>query len=157
MGGWLRSVGSMKLKVSFAEYHLFYRALLQKRLIIWSILLTEATPYSCAYGVVLSHVWRGHVTHVNEWCHTQHESALSHMWMRDMTHSYVWHGHVTHSHLWHDTLTQMSTVSVSHVTRLSESCHTHAWVMSHIWVSHVTRVNKFCHTYECVMQWGGYD
>ena len=27
--GWLRSVGSIKLSVSFAEYHLFYRALLQ--------------------------------------------------------------------------------------------------------------------------------
>ena len=43
--GWLWSVGSMKLWVSFAEYRLFYRALLQKRLIILSILLTEATPY----------------------------------------------------------------------------------------------------------------
>ena len=42
--GWLRSVGSIK-KVSFAEYRLFYRTLLQKRPIILSILLTEATPY----------------------------------------------------------------------------------------------------------------
>jgi len=43
--GWLRSVGSIKLHVSFAEYLLFYRALLQKRPIILSILLTKATPY----------------------------------------------------------------------------------------------------------------
>jgi len=42
---WLRSVGSIKLQVSFAEYRLFYRALLQKRTIILSILLTVATPY----------------------------------------------------------------------------------------------------------------
>jgi len=28
--GWLRLVGSLKLQVSFAEYILFYRALLQK-------------------------------------------------------------------------------------------------------------------------------
>jgi len=28
--GWLRLVGSIKLYVSFAEYGLFYRALLQK-------------------------------------------------------------------------------------------------------------------------------
>jgi len=41
--GWLQSVGSIKLYVSFAEYSLFYRALLLKRPIIWSI-LTEATP-----------------------------------------------------------------------------------------------------------------
>jgi len=32
--GWLRSVGSIELQVSFAEYRLFYRALLQKRPII---------------------------------------------------------------------------------------------------------------------------
>jgi len=32
--GWLRSVGSIKLQVSFAEHRLFYRALLQKRPII---------------------------------------------------------------------------------------------------------------------------
>ena len=44
--GWLRSVGSIKLSVSFAEYSLFYRALLLKRPIILSILLTVATPYA---------------------------------------------------------------------------------------------------------------
>ena len=43
--GWLRSAGSIKLQVSFAEYRLFYRSLLQKRRIIFSILLTKATPY----------------------------------------------------------------------------------------------------------------
>ena len=40
--GWLRSVGSIKLQVSFAEYCLLCRALLQKRPIILSILLSEA-------------------------------------------------------------------------------------------------------------------
>jgi len=43
--GWLRLVGSIKLQVAFAEYSLFYRALLQTRPIILSILLTEATSY----------------------------------------------------------------------------------------------------------------
>jgi len=42
--GWLRLVGSLKIQVSFTEYHLFYRALLQKRPIILRSLLTEATP-----------------------------------------------------------------------------------------------------------------
>jgi len=42
--GWLRSVGSIKLYVCFAEHLLFYRSLLQKRPIILSILLTKATP-----------------------------------------------------------------------------------------------------------------
>jgi len=44
--GWLRSVGSIKLQVSFAEYSLFYRALLQKRPIILSVLLTVATLHA---------------------------------------------------------------------------------------------------------------
>jgi len=46
--GWLRSVGSIQLQVSFAEYRLFYGALLQKRPLILSILLIEATPYCIA-------------------------------------------------------------------------------------------------------------
>ena len=43
--GWLRFVGSLKSQVSFAEYRLFYRALLQKRPIILRSLLIVATPY----------------------------------------------------------------------------------------------------------------
>ena len=42
---WVRLVGSFKLQVSFAEYRLFYRALLQKRPIILRSLLIIATPY----------------------------------------------------------------------------------------------------------------
>jgi len=42
--GWLRLVGSFKLYVSFAEYRLFYRDLLQKRpIFLWSLLIV-ATP-----------------------------------------------------------------------------------------------------------------
>ena len=41
--GWLRLVGSFKLQVSFAEYCLFHRALLQKRPRILRSLLIEAT------------------------------------------------------------------------------------------------------------------
>jgi len=44
--GWLRLVGSLKLQVSFAEYPLFYRSLLQKRPRIIRSLLIEATPYA---------------------------------------------------------------------------------------------------------------
>jgi len=43
--GWLRLIGSLKLGFSFAEYHLFSRALLQKRPIIIKSLLIVATPY----------------------------------------------------------------------------------------------------------------
>jgi len=43
--GWLQLVGSSNLQVSFAEFSLFYRALLQKRPLILRSLLIEATPY----------------------------------------------------------------------------------------------------------------
>jgi len=42
--GWLRLVDSLKLEVAFAEYGLFYRALLQKRPIILRRLLIVGTP-----------------------------------------------------------------------------------------------------------------
>jgi len=47
--GWLRLVGSLKLQVSYAEYSLFNRALLQKRRRIWSSLLIVATAYSICH------------------------------------------------------------------------------------------------------------
>jgi len=52
--GWLRLVGSLDLKVSFAECHLFYRALLQKRPIILRSLLIVATPYDIPPKKLLS-------------------------------------------------------------------------------------------------------
>ena len=39
--GWLRTVGSIKVYVPFAEYSLSYRSLLQKRPMIVSMLLTD--------------------------------------------------------------------------------------------------------------------
>jgi len=42
--GWLRLVGFFNLQVSFAEYRLFNRAILQKRPVILRCLLIEATP-----------------------------------------------------------------------------------------------------------------
>jgi len=57
--GWLRSVGSIKSLVSFAEYRLFYRALLQKRPRISRSLLIVATPYGycthCHFALLLQH------------------------------------------------------------------------------------------------------
>jgi len=47
--GWLRSVGCLKLQVSFPEYRLFCRALLQKKPIILRSLLIVATPYLSQY------------------------------------------------------------------------------------------------------------
>ena len=51
--GWLRLVYILKLYVSFAEYHLFYRAPLQKRSVILRSLLIVATLYSLLLQRVL--------------------------------------------------------------------------------------------------------
>jgi len=48
--GWLRLVGSIKLQVSFAKEPYKRDAILQKKPIIESILLTVATPYLCEPG-----------------------------------------------------------------------------------------------------------
>jgi len=53
--GWLQLVGSIKLQVSFAEYSLFYRSLLQKRPVILRSLTIIATSY---LGEALSSVLR---------------------------------------------------------------------------------------------------
>jgi len=66
--GWLRLVGSLKSWVSFAEYRLFCRALLQKRPVISRSLRIEASPYTIGGVRVVSdnescHVWMCHVTY----------------------------------------------------------------------------------------------
>ena len=45
--GWLRSVGSIRLQVSFAEYRLLYRALLQKRPTIFNRSYQSKPPHMC--------------------------------------------------------------------------------------------------------------
>jgi len=81
--GWLRVVGSLKIQFSFAEYRLFYRALLQKRPIILRSLLGEATPQ---YVRVISHTFWDMFTHMSEsrrkyakcvWALTPHPSWRS--------------------------------------------------------------------------------
>jgi len=60
---WLQSVGSIKLNVSFAEYGLFCRALLQKRPIILSSLQIEATAY-----LSVNVLWRGYDKVIGLFC-----------------------------------------------------------------------------------------
>jgi len=89
--GWLRWVGTLKLQVSFAEYSLLYRYLLQKRPVILRSLLIEATPYQCP-------MWMCHVKQstrdypvspppINVPC----EYPMWNMWM-----SHVKHGKIPH-------------------------------------------------------------
>jgi len=66
--GWLQLIGSLKLQVSFAEYSLFYRALLQKRPIykmsstfIWSL---------CKMNIELSIQYSEFKSHTHTHTHT---------------------------------------------------------------------------------------
>ena len=54
--GWLRLVGSSKIKVSLQNIGLFCRALLQKRPIFLRSLLIVATPY--AYAEKYAFLWK---------------------------------------------------------------------------------------------------
>jgi len=79
--GWLRLVGSLELQVSFAEYSLFYRALLQKRPIILRNLLVEATPYEDCHVENDAHTpphTHPHHSHHNPLTYT-HTTTRSHL------------------------------------------------------------------------------
>jgi len=73
--GWLWLVGSLKLQVSFAEYSLFYRALLQKRPIFLGSLLIVATPYRTCDGT------HSNVHHADSFVHI---TSLTHTCVNDI-------------------------------------------------------------------------
>jgi len=108
--GWLRLVGSLKLQVSFTEYRLFYRALLQKRPTILRSLLIVATPY--LWSIILmclfllnDDIWKLHtkVTHrthrrgtwqkddVSCVCDTQNDDVFCHIIIEGWCLVCVWH------------------------------------------------------------------
>jgi len=132
--GWLRLVGSIKLYVSFAKEPYKRDDIVQKRPIIWSILLIVATPY---------HVKKSHVTHSPLLIITEH--FASHMNQSCHTCGRVtWHKnesyHVKKSHVTHSPLLIITEHFASHI---NQSWHTCKWVMSHKIGTHV---NESCHT-----------
>ena len=93
--GWLRLAGSLKLYVSFAEYSLFYRALLQKRPVISRSLVIIVTPYHkgihhlcdvCLYmkwlihfcnAIGSIHMWHDIFVHLTWAIHQWHDPLLN--------------------------------------------------------------------------------
>jgi len=121
------------------EYSLFYRALLQKRPIIWRGLRIVATPWdTCAVNF----------PHMNEPC-PMYVWGMSHIWISHLKNQEGW-GQGTF-YMW-----------LRIVPYMCKSCPTYEYVISHvngintqwtflIWLSHVPYINKSCHTYEYVI------
>jgi len=149
--GWLRLVGSLKLWVSFAEYRLFYRALLQKRPIILRSLLIEATHIEHPFFFCLAYVchasfWRANreqdrkrmdccigpvcLIHACKERARQKENGLLYRYR---------------------TYRVFYSLSVLLFAHVNEAWHAYEWVTSHIWMRHGTHINESRHTYECVM------
>jgi len=171
--GWLRWVGSLKLLVSFAEYGLFYRALLQKRPCVFLRLLT---PHEADYGVAtMSRLLKIIGLFCKEPYKRDHilqkrpvilRSLLTKAIPCDMTHWFVvWFSKYLQSReqwsMWvskaHDSLRgglevdRMLHIWMSYDVYMNESCRTYEWVMSHMWMSRVVYMDEPCRTYEWVM------
>jgi len=111
--GWLRSVGSLKLQVSFAKEPYKRDDILQKRPVILRSLLIVATPY-VENDTFVCVTWRIHT------------------W--DMTHSYVWRDACTrHMYI----VWVMPHIRISHFTNAKASHHTckslYDWVVEYVW------------------------
>jgi len=177
--GWLRLVGSLKLQVPFAEYRLFYRALLQKRPMILRSLLIIATPY-------VNHLYEDHILCGSEKWHlcdpmwiTQVARRKWHlcdplMWSSMWSTFYVDHiswSYTCHLCVLHNTMymwsSMWSTFYVHHII-----CGSHEWIASvarrnlHLcdplmwcsmgitWYMDHTSGLHTCHWVYCYSMWG---
>jgi len=148
--GWLRLVGSIKLQASFTEYSLFCKALLQKRPVISSILLAEATSYDnmrCVWyalrairvtdSKVMSRIELGHVT----------KSCRYPIWV-----SYIWV-------MPHDESCRTYYVCCAlWVTRVSDSSNRRGMTQSYMWhysfhvvIRFMGDRHRFCGRCKCVL------
>jgi len=99
---------------------------------------------------------------MNEWYQT-YECVMPHIY--ESCHKYEWimpETSVLISSIWMSHVSRMNEsrityewvtyhVWMSHIPHMNESRITYEWVISHIWMSHLTRMNESCHTYEWVL------
>jgi len=103
--GWLRLVGSLKLLVSFAEYRLFYRALL--RPIHKLIIQKSRTHHQPILYISPNHCNTLHNTATH--CNTLHNTATHCNTLHNTaTHCNTLHNTATHCNTLHNTATQLS-------------------------------------------------
>jgi len=172
----LRLVGSLKLQVSFAKEPYERDDILQKIMCGWewcvvcdNVRIHQQAKSKWATNLwlflaptwislstftvtplwVMSHIWKSHVTHMNEACHTYAWVMSQYEYIHPLSsfNSHMWMSHVTHrSKSCHACECVMSHVSMWHMwkihfTHMDESMSTREWILWHIWMSHFTRVN----------------
>jgi len=108
-----------------------------------------------AYLEVMTHTWMNHVTHMHESCriyewvnHVMSRiwKVMSRIWLSHVTHmteschTYEW----VMSHIWMNHIPTLQSPSKT-ARHMNESCH--ASEESRIWMSHVTHMTESCHTY----------
>jgi len=104
----------------------------------------------------MSHVWKSHVSHVNQSNHTLPQEGkrslnFAEPYMSESSHTYEWV--MSHSVVGNNHVTRMIESCRAGAFRLSRRClhmnesyHTYEWVISHIWMS----------TYELHRTWRGH-
>jgi len=101
----------------------------------WRHRKSQTYAWVCHVSVIhVTHIWVSQVTYKNESCHT-HERVMSHTCKR---HTYVWSRawrHRSHKHM-HECVMYQCFMS-----------HTYEWVRSHTRMSHVTHMSESCHTH----------
>ena len=117
--GWLWLVGSLKIQVSFAEYGLFYRALLQKRPMFLGSLRIAATSYLIYYlciiyyYLIFNRFWDSANQHTATHCNTlQHTATHCDTLQHTATHCNTLQNTATHCNALQHTATH-----ATHATR----------------------------------------
>ena len=133
--GWLRLVGSSKLQFSFAEYRLFYRALLHKRPMI-PLLVASAHTEQLVHGGILQHTGAhcNTLQHTATHCNTlQNTATHCNTLQRTATHCNALQHSATHCNTLQHSATHFNTRVLGGILPLSRlHTATHCNTLQHI-------------------------
>ena len=159
---------SSELRCVVYQWHVWLRTCLSHIFMIfvschaYNCHVTRMTETYERYECVVPHIWAlSLITNIYESCHTYvhwtrkkekrkerkkgrkqlnrvasfdsdtHEWGTSHIWMSRITRVGAL-SHVTYMNI------KLPVVHMSHITQITQSCHTFEWIVSHICMSHVT-------------------
>jgi len=120
----------------------------------------ELVTHMCMYmrkGDMLLHFYCMYI-HTYKHTHTHtHTRTYAHTYTHTYKHTHTHTRTRTYTHTHMENKTFISYLMI-HVTEMTVSSHTDAWVMSHIWIRHFTEIKKSCHRSEWVVphRWEGH-